>query len=1085
MRLLSTTLKGLLVLSLFGQLSIKAQNSNQLLLKSGNYPLENQYEKVAAGELANGNYYRVIQFENIPSTSQKEELNNKGIELLNYIPKNSYYARINANVDLDLLKNYAVTAVVKIQESFKLSESLSNKKYEDWALNGSKIKLNAMIFEGVSENDARKNLNTIGAEVIIVHGNNVAQVEIEIAQLPQLYKQPIFYYFEQIDPPSKPENLVGVTDHRSNSLATSYSSGLKYDGTGITVMMQDNSRLDEHIDYTGRFTDVNATQSGDHGEHCGGTIAGAGNLDPTARGMAYGAELLVYDWNNNNYNDIPTLYANDNVTITSKSYSNGTNAGYTALAQQLDQQVRTMPSLVHVFSAGNSNGGGSSAAGTQWFNITGGHKAGKNVITCANLTNEDVVANSSSRGPCADGRIKPDISAVGTDVYSTHDPNDYVFKTGTSMSCPGVAGTLAQLYHGYKDINGGANPPSGLIKAAVLNTADDIGNPGPDFIHGWGRINARRAFDLISSNNYTSSTISQGGSNVHKVTVPAGTDQLRVMVLWVDYEGAVSSSPSLVNDINIDVVDPGVTTYNPWVLDPTPNATTLDLPAVRGVDDLNNMEQVTIDAPAAGVYDVNVSGFSIPQGPQTYYLVYEFVTDDVVLTYPIGGEGIDSDVDEKIRWDAYENSGTFDLEYSTDNGSNWNTIATGVNASQRFYDWNVPAVVTGEALVRVTRGASSSQSHEPFSIIRVPTGLTVNWVCPDSMEVAWNTVPNATGYEVSLLGNKYMDSVGTAIGGTTNSLIIAAQSNVDKWWSVKALGANNCEGRRAIAKYQASGVINCVLTVDATMQSATPGNEVISICSNPTVDVELTVENIGANPISNIPVYYSLNGATPVMGTVTGTLNTGQTANYTFVPALTLTTGTYTLKVWADYAGDGNSFNDTVTSIFNYNATLVTLPFVQDFESDGLCGTGSDCGATSCSLVNEWTNEQNGVVDGIDWRVNNGSTPSRVGITPNETGPTQDYNPGNAAGKYAYLEASNGCNLESAYLVSPCIDLTTAVNPSLSFAYHMYDLSNSMMGNLSVDVYNGGVWTNNIITTLVGDKGDQWNTLTTSLSAYI
>jgi hypothetical protein len=189
------------------------------------------------------------------------------------------------------------------------------------------------------------------------------------------------------------------------------------------------------------------------------------------------------------------------------------------------------------------------------------------------------------------------------------------------MSCPGVAGTLAQLYHAYKDLNGGTNPPSGLIKATVLNTADDIGNVGPDFIHGWGRINARRAFELISDNNYISSSISNGGSNVHNITVPSGTDQLRVMVLWVDYEGAVSSSPSLVNDINMNVVDPGTTSYNPWVLDPTPNATTLDLPAVRGIDNLNNMEQVTINAPTSGSYTVNISGFSIPQGPQDYYLV--------------------------------------------------------------------------------------------------------------------------------------------------------------------------------------------------------------------------------------------------------------------------------------------------------------------------------------------------------------------------------------------------------------------------------------------------------------------------------
>ena len=58
-------------------------------------------------------------------------------------------------------------------------------------------------------------------------------------------------------------------------------------------------------------------------------------------------------------------------------------------------------------------------------------------------------------------------------MYSTNDPNNYLNKTGTSMACPGVAGTLAQLYHGYKTANAGANPNSALIKAAVLNTGED------------------------------------------------------------------------------------------------------------------------------------------------------------------------------------------------------------------------------------------------------------------------------------------------------------------------------------------------------------------------------------------------------------------------------------------------------------------------------------------------------------------------------------------------------------------------------------------------------------------------------------
>ena len=104
------------------------------------------------------------------------------------------------------------------------------------------------------------------------------------------------------------------------------------------------------------------------------------------------------------------------------------------------------------------------------------------------------------------------------------------------MACPGVAGVFTQLYHAYKTLNSGNNPDNALMKAAVLNTADDLGNVGPDFKHGWGRINARRAYELLSNNNYLSSTISQGGNNSHQITVPANTAQVRIMILWTDYE---------------------------------------------------------------------------------------------------------------------------------------------------------------------------------------------------------------------------------------------------------------------------------------------------------------------------------------------------------------------------------------------------------------------------------------------------------------------------------------------------------------------------------------------------------------------
>jgi len=1055
-----------------GFTAVYAQNNTSIQLKSGSYDLPKNLaileksNSIDASELVDGNYFRIIQFSEIPSVEVQANLLESGVKLLGYIPQNSYYASIKSGTNLNILNDKNVLSVNKVAPDFKLSKKLKSKKFENWAVEGDYIKLNGVYYETIDEALILNKLEALKIKVISNNSAHIVQFVIKINELENIYKWPEFFYFEQIEKPGEPENLVGVTNHRSNTLATSYLNGLHYDGTGVTIMLQDNSILDEHIDYTGRFTNSGtAQQAGDHGEHCGGTIAGAGNLDPVTRGMAYGANVLVYDWPNNNYNAVPNLVNNNDLTITSKSYSNGVNAGYTGLANQLDGQIRQMQELIHVFSAGNSNGQGNTPAGSQWYNITGGHKSAKNVMAVGNLTSLDGINNSSSRGPAEDGRIKPDICAVGTAVYSTIDANMYGYKTGTSMSCPGVAGTLAQLYHAYKDLNGGVNPPSGLIKGAVLNTGEDLGNPGPDFIYGWGRINARRAFEVLSNNQYFTDNINQGGFNAHSITVPTGISELRVMVYWTDFEASPSALTALVNDIDMTITGPTGTTYNPWILDATPNSTLLNSNAVTGTDHLNNMEQITVNLPPSGVYDIDISGFSIPMGTQNYYVVYEMVTDDVVLTYPIGGESFDSDENEIIRWDAYGNSGTFKLEYSPDNGLSWNVIINSIAADVRAYSWNVPAIVSGKTLVRISRGSSLSQSHEPFSIIRVPTGLTVIGACPDSMTVSWNAVTDATAYEVSVLGTKYMDSVGTTTG---NFLTIYAPSTIGKWWSVKALGPDDCVGRRAIAKYQGPGMFTCNLAQDAGISNSVPsgGSNFANCVSSNMISIGVRINNMGTNSIDNIPVYYQLNNGTVVAETYTGSISSNNFYDYTFTTPATPAFGFNQLSIWSGLISDQNNQNDSLAVTFNYfNSIPQSLPWSEDFESFPLCATTSNCEVQACATDNGWVNEINGTADDIDWRTNEGTTPSST------TGPMQDFNPGTETGNYMYLEISSNplCEIKEGHLTSPCIEID--VVSVLKFAYSM---NGSDMGELHVDIFVNGAWELDVMPMLSGDQGDDW-----------
>lgn len=828
--------------------SLSAQstfNSYSLLLKSGVYALsENLNTEIAAPsvaktELVNGNYYRFIQFYNIPTDERKKEMEKAGIKFLSYVPANAYISSLPAAFDLSVLKKYDVRSISAINAEHKLSFELLYKNYPQHAQVGKdKIDLNLMYFSDIAQSYVIEKLKAEEAEILSARQHFPKLIlRISIEKISALAQLPFVQYIEPVDPPAEPEDLVGRTDHRSYGVYVDYGAGRKYDGTGVNVMLQDDGIIGPHIDYEGRIGfQTMSFNNGNHGDHCAGIIFGAGNINPTASGMAQGAQLFVYSASGyEGFDSIYTHYTNPGIVISSTSYGQTCNGGYTSIAQELDMQTRTMPSLIHVFSAGNS---GSSdcgyGAGAGWGNITGGHKQAKNVIAVGNVTNADALASSSSRGPAADGRIKPDVCAVGTNVNSTMDPNAYQLLTGTSMACPGVAGSITQLYHAYKSLNGNQNPPSALMKAILMNSADDLGNSGPDYRYGYGRINALRAVKYLEDGRYISGTISQSGNNTHNITVPANTAQLRVMLYWHDYEGSVSANPALVNNLNMVVTDPSSASFNPWALNPAPNAITLNQAATRQVDNLNNAEQVTIDNPQAGNYTILVSGATVPQGPQEYFIVYEFVEDKIKVIYPNGGEGISQGVAETVRWDAFGTTGNFTVELSTNNGTTWFVLSSSVSGSQRYYSWTPSTSLTtnGQSLIRITRGSISDASDANFSIIRIPTGLVVDTACPTAFYLKWNAVTGATGYEVSMLGQKYMDSVG--VTSNTGYWFMGISSSNTYWVSVRALGPTNARGRRALAEEKIPGTWGSCLMVGVNNLEASSG---FVVYPNPASDV--------------------------------------------------------------------------------------------------------------------------------------------------------------------------------------------------------------------------------------------------------
>lgn len=179
--------------------------------------------------------------------------------------------------------------------------------------------------------------------------------------------------------------------------------------------------------------------------------------------------------------------------------------------------------------------------------------------------------------------------------------------------------------------------------------------------------------------------------------------------------------------------------------------------------------------------------------------------------------------------------------------------------------------------------------------------------------------------------------------------------------------------------------------------------------------------------------------------------------------------GTYSVQLTATNANGSDV--ESKASYITVVASTAASSFNEDFESVATCGTSNDCGVTVCSLTPSlWKNLTNGTDDQIDFRVDENGTPSA------NTGPSVDFDPGTATGNYAYTEAS-ACFGNTAILEATCILLD--VDYSFDMGYHMFG---GNMGTLTVELFDGINW--NTLTTISGDQGSTWQTVSLDLSAW-
>lgn len=520
-------------------------------------------------------------------------------------------------------------------------------------------------------------------------------------------------------------------------------------GAGKVVSIKELSFNPDDIDLDGRHvaSSIGSSTIDIHATEMATIVAGAGNSFVTGRGVANAAQITSSDFVNL-FPDPDSEYQVVNAWVQNHSYGTIIENSYGALAEAYDLSANRNPELLHVFSSGNKGNEASTDGMYQGIsgvaNITGNFKMAKNVLVVGSVDTVNRQIVFASRGPAYDGRVKPELVA-----YS---------MAGSSNSAAITSGVALLLQQAYEEETG-VLPPAALLKAILINSAQDAGEPGIDFITGYGNVDSYRSIQNLKSGRYVMGSVGDGEVDETILSVPANARNLKVSLVWNDPAALPNSEIGLVNDLDLKITDPLGGTWLPWVLDASADPAKLSLPPLRNEDHLNVVEQITTESPVAGDFVISVSGFDVPAGPQEYYIAYQWDTvDQFEWLYPTGSDNMpyNGETPGYFRWKStlQEDAGT--LELSIDNGNTWSVIRENVDLSKGHYRW-LPPEITSRALVRMTAGATSFVT-DLFTISR-PVSVGVGFNCTDSVMLQWNSLPEALEYKVYTFNEMYLEPI--------------------------------------------------------------------------------------------------------------------------------------------------------------------------------------------------------------------------------------------------------------------------------------------------------------------------------------
>ena len=460
---------------------------------------------------------------------------------------------------------------------------------------------------------------------------------------------------------------------KGNELKTAGSLGLQLYGEGVTIGVWDGGAiLQDHEEFgaigsEGNKIEVLETESqvvdGSHPTAVTSTIIASGLFHATnynVTGIAPQIDKLLYrNWDDAETEVTDALSTNDDFILSNHSYGfpifiegeNGEEGEYQITVDEigvyyeldkiLDNIANVHPYYLRVVAAGNE--GGLAYPDQEYegyYYLTDGSLA-KNILTIGSVSRlysspfQPIPSGFSSAGPTSDGRIKPELVAVGEGMpvasWVSDEPDNkdnYSTANGTSFAAPATTGGLALLQELYKSYHNNFMLAS-TLKGLACHTADDIrfwesadDIIGPDAKTGFGMLNLEKAAVLIMDDATSNTAIYEQqlenlGSKEIYLSLDESVENLTVTLSWNDPQLIdLTSEITLMHDLDVRVTQ-GETVHYPWKLD----AANMNLSATKGDNIVDNIEKIEVDNPSAGPYTITINHKGTLAENQSYSLL--------------------------------------------------------------------------------------------------------------------------------------------------------------------------------------------------------------------------------------------------------------------------------------------------------------------------------------------------------------------------------------------------------------------------------------------------------------------------------